>query len=74
MIVQMQLRELRVAVPQLECHVPLRLAGPRTNFGELVLEAVRQINTRTMLSSGHRIADRPSLELEYILYPNLSAA
>ena len=46
MVVQVQVRELRVARLQIEHDVALRLGRAAADLGDLVFEAVRQIDAR----------------------------
>src|SRR5579863_5393782 len=73
-VVQVQLRELRVSPLEIQRDVPLRAAVTGADFGKLVFEAVRQVDSNAMLVARHRIADRFADDVEYALDMNPAAS
>src|SRR5260370_26768077 len=64
MIVEVKVCKLPVAGLQIELYVSLRRRRAAANFGNFVFEAVRQVDTRPVLLSSHRILDRLPLALD----------
>src|SRR4051812_27750673 len=58
LVVEMKMGKLTVARLQVELDAPLRLGRTASNLGDLVFEAIRQIDTRPGLRPSYRILDR----------------
>jgi hypothetical protein len=66
LIVEVKMGELTIARLQVELDSSLCLGRTATNLGDLVFEAVRQVDARPGLRPGYRILDRLALALNQI--------
>src|SRR6185437_9013676 len=72
-IVQVQMRELRIALLQFDGDLPARAARSGDDLRDLVLEAARQVDACPLLGAGDGIADGLPIDIESILDAHFAA-